>query len=258
MTDLESWVDAGRLVVQFHRPQALNALTPGMLDAAAERIRAAGDDDTVRVVVVTGAGRAFCSGADMVTDRDSTNGEVDLATLDAANALVLEIVRCPKPVVAAINGPAAGVGATIALSCDLQVARSTAYLLLAFANIGLMPDGGATAIVPAMIGRARASRMALLGERIPAQQALDWGLITHVAQDETFDDELAVVVDKLAGGPTLAYAHTKAAITHATLESLEQAQARERKGQLELLTTADFAEGRAAFRGRRPAEFRGR
>ena len=258
MADVHSRVDAGRLVVRWNRPQSLNALTPDMLDEAARQVRAAGKDDGIRVVVVTGAGRAFCSGADMATDQESPSGEVDPATLDSANALVLEIVRCPKPVVAAINGLAAGVGATIALSCDLQVARSTAYLLLAFANIGLMPDGGATAIVPAMIGRARASRMALLGERVPAQQALDWGLITHVAQDETFDDELAAVVDKLAAGPTQAYAQTKAAITAAVLDGLERAQARERTGQLELLAAADFAEGRAAFRERRPAEFRGR
>ena len=254
-TDLETSLADGRLTVRFTRPQALNALTPQMLDDAAERIRAAATDPQVRVVVVTGEGRAFCSGADIVADRGDAAGTT--ATLDGANALVHAIVHCPKPVVAAVNGLAAGVGATVALSCDLHVVRRSAYLLLAFANIGLMPDGGATAIVPAAIGRARASRMALLAERIPAAQALEWGLVSHVADDDAFDDEVAALVDKLAAGPTLAYGRAKAAIVAATLGTLDQAHALERVGQVALFGTADFAEGTAAFRERRPARFAG-
>ena len=255
-SDLEILLDGGRLIVRFSRPKALNALTADMLATAADRVRAASIDPEIRVVVVTGAGRAFCSGADISAEHDS--GGDTTATLDAGNALVNAIVHSPKPVVAAVNGLAAGMGATIVLACDLQVMRDSAYLLLAFANIGLMPDGGATALVPAMIGRARASRMSLLGERIPAAQALDWGLVTHVAEDDAFDDELEKVVGKLANGPTRAYAHTKAALTAATLAGLDQAHALERAGQVELFDTHDFAEGTAAFRDRRTAEFQGR
>ena len=252
--DLDISLDAGRLTVRFTRPQALNALTAAMLEQAAERVRAAATDPEVRVVVVTGEGRAFCSGADIVADRNDAG---ITATLDGANALVHAIVHCPKPVVAAVNGLAAGVGATIALSCDLHVVRSSAYLLLAFANIGLMPDGGATAIVPAAVGRARASRMALLADRIPAPQALEWGLVSHVADDDAFDDEVAALVQKLATGPTLAYGRAKAAIVAATLGTLDQAHALERVGQVALFATADFAEGTAAFRERRTANFTG-
>ncbi|WP_375503562.1 enoyl-CoA hydratase [uncultured Jatrophihabitans sp.] len=252
MDDLHITLDAGRLTVRFNRPGALNALTPPMLQQAVERVEAAAHDPQIRVVVVTGEGRAFSSGADISADSATT------LTLDLGNALVRAVVHSPKPVVAAVNGLAAGIGATIALACDLQVTRASAYFLLAFANIGLMPDGGATTIVPAAIGRARASRMALLAERVPAAQALEWGLISHVVGDDTFDDELTAVVDRLASGPPLAYARTKAAIAAATLPDLDAAHTLEREGQLELLRTVDFAEGTAAFRERRPAKFEGR
>ncbi|WP_375483677.1 enoyl-CoA hydratase [uncultured Jatrophihabitans sp.] len=253
LDDLEVLLDAGRLVLRFNRPDALNALTPGMLEKAADRIHAASGDPEIRVVVITGIGRAFSSGADIGDGGTDVTG-----TLDGANHLVHAIVHSAKPVVAGVNGLAAGVGATIALSCDLQVVRGSAYLLLAFANIGLMPDGGATAIVPAAIGRARASRMALLGERIPAAQALEWGLVSHVADDDAYDNELEALVAKLANGPTLAYGRTKAALADATLAGLDAAHTTERAGQLALFDTADYVEGTAAFRERRTAEFHGR
>ena len=178
--------------------------------------------------------------------------------LDEANRLVAAVVACPKPVVAGVNGLAAGVGATIALSCDLVMARASSYVLLAFANIGLMPDGGATAVLPAAIGRVRASRMALLAERIPAQQAFDWGLVSHVVDDDAFDAELEALLATLASGPTLAYARTKAALAASTLALLEQAQRIESDGQAELFDSADVAEGIAAFQEKRRPRFTGR
>lgn len=248
-------IENGVLTVRFARPESLNSLTAPVLIAATEQVRAAAADRSVRAVLITGEGRAFSSGADLGAEIDATNGN---ATLLAANALVIAIVELPKPVVAAVNGLAAGVGATIALACDLVIAKASSYFLLAFTNIGLMPDGGATALVPTAIGRARAARMALLGERIAAQTALDWGLISHVVADEDFDAEVAAVVAKLAAGPTLAYARTKAALAASTLTTLRLAHEIEEAGQNELFATADLAEGVAAFRERRAARFEGR
>lgn len=150
-------------------------------------------DPRVRVIVFGGTGRAFSSGADLSSvDGDGTEG------IDQANRLVGAIAGTPKPVVAAVNGGAAGVGCSIALACDLIWAAESAYFLLAFAGVGLMPDGGATATVAAAVGRARAARMALLAERIPARQALDWGLISAVAPDEALSAEVDEVVARLA------------------------------------------------------------
>jgi enoyl-CoA hydratase/carnithine racemase len=254
---LQVALDGAALRLTFDRPNTLNALTVELMEAATARVEKAATDNAVRVVVLTGAGRAFSSGADLGDPNDAAKAPT-IRTLDAANGLVRAITRVPKPVVAAVNGLAAGVGCTIALSCDLAVTRQSAYFLLAFANIGLMPDGGATALVPTAIGRARAARMAMLGERVPAAKALDWGLISHVVDDEAFEGEVKAVVERLAQGPTRAYAKTKAAVNAATLGLLEQAHRLERAGQLELFATEDFAEGVRAFYERRPARFQGR
>ncbi len=254
--DLTISTDAGRMVIRFERPEALNALTADMLVTATARLRAAAHDPNVRAVVISGAGRAFSSGADI--GRPVRTDLPRAATLDAANEFVSAIVDTPRPVVAAVNGLATGVGATIAFACDLQVVRRSAYFQLAFTRIGLMPDAGSTAIIPAVIGRARTVRMALLAERVSATQAFDWGLISHISDDHAFDTDVEAVVSELAHGPTLAYARLKHALRSSTLRSLDLAQALERKAQLELFDTTDYEEGRAAFRERRAAEFQGR
>jgi enoyl-CoA hydratase len=256
MPEVEIGVSDEVLTVRFARPDTLNALSRAMLDQATEAMAKAADDPAIRAVVLTGTGRAFSSGADIA---DGQPGDpAMIGTLDAGNALVAEIVGLPKPVVAAVNGLAAGIGATIALSCDLVVATRSAYFLLAFVNIGLIPDGGATAIIPAAIGRARAARMALLGERVSAAQAFEWGLVSHLADDADFRGEVDALVATLATGPTAAYARTKDALRQATLGLLPQAHAAERAGQLDMFATADFGEGVAAFRERRAARFSGR
>ena len=238
----------GVLTITWNEPERLNALTADMLNDAAAAIEQVSD---VRLVVITGSGRAFSSGAALGPDFDGA------ATLDGANRLVRAITRAPMPVVSAVNGIAAGVGVSIATAADITVAKRSGYFLLAFVNIGLMPDGGATELVAASIGRARANRMAMLGERLSADDAADLGLIHASIADEAYDAELAILVDKLGHGPTVALARMKAAITATTLSHLDEALDREREGQIELFSTADFAEGGLAFIEKRNATFTG-
>lgn len=239
----------GVLTITWNEPDRLNALTADMLNDAAQAIEQATD---IRLVVITGTGRAFSSGAALGPDFDGA------ATLDGANRLVRAITRTPVPVVGAVNGIAAGVGVSIAIAADITLAKSSAYFLLAFVNIGLMPDGGATELLAASIGRARANRMAMLGERLSADVAAEIGLIHKSLDDGAYDAELAMLVDKLGNGPTVALAQMKSAINATTLSHLDEALDREREGQLGLFTTADFAEGGLAFVEKRNATFTGR
>lgn len=260
-------VAAGVLRVTINRPDALNAVTTQMLWELERAFVAHEGDDSIRVAVLTGAGRGFCAGADLGgVQLDRAGGEsagqdeaeVSAATLDAANALVAAIRRFPRPVVAVARGPVAGVGVSLAIACDLVVAADNAFFMLAFAGIGLMPDGGATALVAASIGRARAMRMGLLGERVSAVQALEWGLVSHVAPADEIDEVSEALVAVLVAGPPLAYRATKDAINDATLTELDAAFRREVQGQTDLMETQDFAEGAAAFHARRPPSFEGR
>jgi enoyl-CoA hydratase len=246
---------AGVLRLTMNRPARLNAMTPLMTDRLAEEVEAAAGDDAARVVLVTGAGGAFCSGAD-VSGTDAHEG-FDVASLDRANRLVRAVVSLDKPCVAAVGGVAAGVGCSLALACDLVVAARSASFLLAFARIGLMPDGGATATVAAAVGRARAMRMALLAEPLPATDAYDAGLVSHLVDDADLPEAAQALVGRLAAGPSLAYAATKRAVNAATLGLLDEALERERLDQTRLLRSADVAEGMRAFGERRPPRFTG-
>lgn len=243
------------LRITWHRPDAINALTGEMLAHAATAVEDAAGRRTTRVIVLAGAGRAFSSGADL--GQVNPDQPLDAGTVEAANRLIRAIRAVPVPVVAAVHGPAAGVGCSIALAADLTVATESAYFLLAFAGIGLMPDGGATAFVPAAVGRARATRMAMLAERIDAVTAVDWGLIATAVPDDRFGDEVDTLVDRLASGPTAAYAQIKRALDTTSLGGLEPALAAERAGQLALFGTRDFAEGAAAFVDKRAPRFVG-
>ena len=245
----------GVLRLVLDRPDRLNAVTAAMLHGLADQVEAVAADASVRVVVLTGSGRAFCSGADLAGDGIDPRSLPSPPTLDAAERLVHGLQAAPQPVVAAVNGPAVGIGCSIALACDLVVAAESAYFLLSFTNIGLMPDGGATLLVPSSIGRALAMEMALVPERVPAAQARQWGLIHRAVPDADLDGAVSALVARLAAGPRDAQAAAKRAVNHATLPGLDAALARERAGQVELLRTADFAEGVAAFAARRPPAF---
>ncbi len=253
--DLEVRVDDGVLWLTMNRPEMFNAMNGEMADELAELAEEAVGRDDVRVVVITGTGPAFSTGADISGVDAIDNFEV--SAMDRANRIIRAIVNLDKPVVAAVNGVAAGVACSAALAADIVVAKESASFLLAFARIGLMPDGGASATVAASIGRARAMRMGLLAEALTAQEAYDAGLITHLTSDDDFDDTVATLVRRLAAGPPLALAATKKAINAATLTELNAALERERTGQVLLMRTADAAEGMRAFGERRKPVFRG-
>lgn len=245
--------DNGVLSLTLHRPDRLNALSDTLADALADELEQALSSDDVRVVVVRGSGRAFCAGADI-----SGEGEpLDHRAVDRANRVVRAVVRLDRPVVAGVHGAAAGAGCSIALACDLAVAAESASFLLAFARIGLMPDGGSTATVAASIGRARAMRMALLAEPLTGREAYDAGLVSHLAEDEAFEAVVSDVVGRLAAGAPLGLAATKRAVNAAAYAGLEHALERERSGQTVLLRTTDAAEGMAAFEQRRRPTFSG-
>jgi enoyl-CoA hydratase len=244
--------DSGVLRLTFDRPERLNALTAEIIHAAADSIEAA-DDDGVRVILLTGTGRAFSSGADVGPDGSPPG----LDTLDAANRMTMAITHSPVVVVAAVNGIAAGVGCSFAVAADIAVAKESAAFMLAFTKIGLMPDGGASLLVTAAVGRARAARMALLAEKVSARTAVEWGLIADVVPDEEFDVRITALTGQLAAGPPLAYAATKRTLNAAALSLLEAILREERDGQEPLLASTDFAEGMAAFQAKRAAEFTG-
>ena len=178
-----------------------------------------------------------------------------MTVLDAANRAIRSIVALPRPVVAVVQGPAAGVGASLALACDVVLASDKGYFMLAFTKIGLMPDGGASALVAAAVGRIRAMRMALLADKIHADEAFQAGLVTAVHPAEELDAEVDKVIATLVRGPVVALAKTKDAINSTTLTELEAALEREHSGQAALLRGTDYREGIKAFQERRAANF---
>jgi enoyl-CoA hydratase len=255
--DLTIELADGVLSVTMNRPDSLNSLTAAMLTGIADALEQSAGDPRVRVVRLGGAGRGFSSGAG-ISEEDHANpgaSGTPADVLDAANRAVRSIVNLPQPVVAVVQGPCAGVGASLALACDVVLASEKAFFMLAFTKIGLMPDGGASALIAAAVGRIRAMRMALLAERIPASEAYEWGLVTAVYPLDAFDAEVASVISTLVSGPAVSLRKTKDAINAATLAELEGALEREKQGQLVLINSHDFREGTKAFQQRRAAKF---
>src|SRR5438067_5601465 len=203
----------GRLTL--NRPETLNAWTAQFGSELKAVVEGEAAEDSVRAVLVTGAGRGFSSGADLKAGFDpADDGMPDIRKElhGIYHPAIAGLKRLPKPVVAAVNGPAVGIGCSLALACDLIMAAHSAFFGLAFVNIGLMPDGGSTALVPPAVGKARAFQMALLGERIPAPRALEWGLVNWVHPDERLMVEAEALVNKLVAGPTRSYAGSKQAL----------------------------------------------
>ena len=251
----------GAATITLNRPDALNAFDTQLATELGAAVREVAEDDAVRAVVVTGAGRAFSSGADLKAGFEpGPDGVPDVRTAleERYHPFIIGIRRMPKPVVAAVNGPAVGVGCSLALCCDLVVAKESAYFLLAFVNIGLVPDGGSSLFVPARAGFARAAEMALLGERVGAAQALEWGLANRVVPDAEFTAQVEALAARLAAGPTRSYAGTKRQLNRWLYTSMDEQLALEAELQQEMAGSADFMEGVGAFVAKRQPRFAGR
>ena len=246
-------------VLTFNRPDRLNAWTPelqrryfDLLDECAER-------EDVRVIILTGAGRGFCAGQDL-NDRAAAPGEsVDLgeSVLTCWNPLIRTLTSLPQPVIARVNGVAAGAGANIALAADIVIAARSAKFIQSFANIGLVPDSGGTWILPRLAGQARALGLALTGEALSAEKAEAWGLIWRVVDDAQLQEETAKLAVKFAGGPTMGLAAIKETIRGAWKNDLSTQLDIERDFQRALGRTSDYKEGVAAFGEKRPPKFTG-
>lgn len=245
-------------VIRFNDPATMNALTGDM--AAGLRRHLKEEARSARAIVLAGSERAFSTGANLGGSIPDTLEGFDVgATLEEEYNPLMETIRdLPVPVVSAVRGAAAGVGASIALAADIICAGRSAYFLEAFARIGLVPDGGATWLLTRAVGRVRAMEMMLLAEKIPAQQALDWGLITRVIDDAEVEASAMEIAQKLAAGPSRALGLIRKACWSAADEDFLAALRTERKLQREAGEHPDFAEGVAAFRAKRPPDFSGR
>jgi 2-(1,2-epoxy-1,2-dihydrophenyl)acetyl-CoA isomerase len=249
------------LIIELARPESLNAWDAALGEELLAAVRRAEGDPEVRAVVITGAGRAFSSGADLRAGFETTpDGHPDLwtALTERYHPIITGVRTLPKPVVAAVNGPAVGIGCSLALACDLVVAAESAYFLLAFVNIGLVPDGGSSVLVPERAGFARAAEMAMLGERVGARQALEWGLVNRVVADSELAGEVEALADRLAAGPTRSYAGSKRQLNAWRFARMEQQLDLEAKIQQEMAASGDFQEGVRAFLERRSPRFQGR
>jgi 2-(1,2-epoxy-1,2-dihydrophenyl)acetyl-CoA isomerase len=246
------------LVLTLNRPDRLNAAPPAMfveLKAALQSL------DGARAVLIAGAGRAFCAGADVAGGAlgDDDPGEATFVALTGSyNPLMAALADLGVPVVSAVRGAAAGIGCSLALAADFCVASETAYFLQAFVNIGLVPDGGASWMLPRLIGRARATEMMMLGERVPAARALDWGMIHKVVADDVLDAEAFALAERLAAMPTVALGLMRRAIARGYESDYATAMRVEAENQREARGTADAMEGGLAFLTKRKPVFTGR
>jgi len=246
--------------LELNRPERLNAWNGALGAALRDTAQDLAADSSVRAVLVTGAGRAFSSGADLREAGEAgSGGRPDVYTIltERYHPIITAIRSMPKPVVAAVNGVAAGIGLSLALCCDLVVSAQSAYFVLAFVNVGLVPDGGSSFLVPARIGYARAAELAMLGSRLSSDQALDWGLINRVWSDAELLPEAEDLTWRLANGPTGSYAGTKRQLNAWLYRGMADQLELEAQIQQERSTSADVAEGIAAFAAKRPPVFTG-
>ena len=246
--------DAAVRTITFNRPSALNAFTSLMLLQLREALDAAAEDKAVRCVVVTGAGRGFCAGQDLA------DAPADIGALleERYAPLALRLRQMPIPVIAAVNGVAAGAGASFALGCDLVLAAESASFIQAFAKVGLIPDCGGSWLLPRLVGRARALQLALLGDKLPAAEAAAMGLIYRCVPDADLASTAQALALRLAAMPVCALAATRKAFDEGLMLDFETALKAEAITQSRLAAAADFSEGKSAFLQKRAPEFKDR
>ena len=265
MTEYPVLVDVadGVMSLTLNRPDRLNAMSQGLIVAINNELDRARDDAAIRAVLITGTGRGFCAGADLSDSgpgEAGADGKPDLGTaMDSTfNPMIKRIRALPKPVIAAVNGVAAGGGANLALAADIVVAARSARFDQAFVRISLIPDLGGTWFLPHTVGDARARGLAMLGTSVPAEKAEQMGMIWQTVDDATLMDEARALARRLAAGPTLSYAAIKRALNESASSTLDRQLNLERDLQRELGRSEDFKEGIAAFLAKRPAQFKGR
>ena len=247
----------------LNRPDKLNSLMGAMMLEMFSALGLAAQDKAVRAVVLTGAGRAFCAGQDLadpsMSSKPGSDAPADIGAVVETfySPLVRRLRAMPKPVICAVNGVAAGAGANIALACDIVVAVQTASFIQPFCKLGLVPDAGGTWLLPQLVGRARAVGLAMLGDKLSAEQAQEWGLIWKCVAVADFETEVSKLARTLAAGPTLGYVRTREAIDAAATNTLDSQLDMERDMQRELGNSRDYAEGVQAFIAKRPPEFVG-
>ena len=245
--------------ITLNRPDRLNALTAAMGGALLTALDEAGGDSDCRAILLTGAGRGFCAGQDLTEVMPTGSGPPNLKPLlDGYNAVIRKLRVLEMPVVAAVNGVAAGAGANLALACDIVLAGKSASFLQAFARIGLIPDVGGTWVLPRLVGAARARGLALLAEPLAAERAAEWGLIWQAVDDDKLMAAAHTLTARLAQGPTKGLALAKRALDAAETNTLDQQLDLERDLQDEAARTRDYAEGVHAFLEKHPAKFSGR
>jgi 2-(1,2-epoxy-1,2-dihydrophenyl)acetyl-CoA isomerase len=256
--DLTTEGPAARILL--NRPEALNAWNEQFGLDLLDGVTKVAKHDSIRALLIVGAGRGFSSGADLKEQRGAQDGgmpDLSARLRETYHPIITGLREMPKPVVAAVNGPAVGIGCSLALAADLILAAESAYFLLAFVNIGLIPDGGSTAFLPARVGYARAAEMAMLGERVSAAQALEWGLINRVVPDDRLEAEAGELLEKLANGPTRSYAGSKRLLNRRVYADLAGQLEAEADAQRDQGHSQDFVEGVMAFVEKRPARFTG-
>ncbi|TCM81462.1 enoyl-CoA hydratase-related protein [Rhodovulum steppense] len=242
-------------VLVLNRPEVMNALNTRMRAEILDAVRHAPEE--ARVLVITGAGRAFCSGQDLGDGANVADIDLERTLRDEYEPMLRAIFDCPIPTVAAVNGPAAGAGANLALAADVVIASEAAMFLQAFTRIGLIPDAGGTYWLPRQVGFARAMGAALFAEPVPARQAADWGMIWEAVPEAGFEAHWRTRAAQLARGPTVAYAKLKAAIRASYANDLEAQLSLEAQLQGACGATRDFKEGVLAFLEKRPPRFEG-
>ena len=254
---IQTSIADGVMTITFDRPDKFNSFNRELALGVQSALKEAADDAAIRCVVITGSGKAFCAGQDLAEAIDPDGPELSTIVSEHYNPIILAIRKLPKPVIAAVNGVAAGAGANIALACDIVVAHEKASFIQAFSKIGLIPDSGGTFTLPRLVGFQRASALMMTGDKVPADQALHMGMIYQVFTEDEYERQVRNLAIKMAQMPTKGLALTKAALNKAYTNDLQKQLDLEEALQVRASKTHDFNEGVQAFLEKRAPEFKG-